>query len=271
MDTTTALAARHAPLEYWFLKFNAPGLAFLADLIVRPGGGEVRLSVWVDGRGRVIHEPGVPNGDARVGESVIAANSSRGTAGGVEWDLHFEVGPVWVDPGRMTRALRPFDLEIVSAPGTLFSGTVTVDGRAFTFDALPGLVAHYWGARLPRRWHWVSVNAPSFDVDAIVSHSRLWGLPGPTVSVSYLYLDDRTRRRTIVSPLNGLVRSSGVPGGDVDLMAWAPSGGTRLRFSAPRAAYNDLGEGIRQTLVGTLEIGRDRYDGIAGIEVRGAG
>ena len=271
MNTTTALAPRRAPLEYWFLKFNAPGLAFLADLIVRPTGAEVRLSFWVDGRGRVIHAPGATDlaGEPRVGQSVIGANASTGAAGGVEWDLRYELGPVWVDPGRMARALRPFDLELVSAPGTRFSGKVTVDGRAFTFDALPGLIAHYWGARLPRRWHWLSVNTSSLDVDAVVSHSRLWGLPGPTIAAGYLYLDDRTRSRTIVSPLNGLVRSSGVPGGDVDLVAWAPSGGTRLRFSAPRVAYNDLGEGILQTLVGTLDADGQHVEGVAGIEVRG--
>ena len=276
MDTTTALAARRAPLEYWFLKFNVPGLAFLVDLIARPTGGEVRLSLWLDGRGRVIHAPGTADltGDRpRVGASSIGAGASSGAAGGIEWDLRYELGPVWVDPGRVLRAMRvfkgAFDLELVSAPTTRFSGRVTVDGRVFTFDDVPGLVAHYWGARLPPRWHWFSVNTPSLDVDAIVSHSRLWGLPGPTVAAGYLYVDDRSKRRMIVSPLNGVVRASGLPGDVADLTAWSPSGRTRLRFSAPRAAFNDLGEGILQTLVGTLEIAGERHEGIAGIEIRG--
>src|SRR5438477_4885166 len=99
MDTATALPARRAPLEYWFLKFNAPGLAFLADLIVRPAGAEVRLSLWAseDGRGRVIHAPGAAGlaGEPRVGDSVIGATASTGAAGGVEWDLRYELGPVW--------------------------------------------------------------------------------------------------------------------------------------------------------------------------------
>ena len=42
------LASRGAPLEYWFAKVHAPGLAFLVDLIVRRGVGaaEIRLSYW---------------------------------------------------------------------------------------------------------------------------------------------------------------------------------------------------------------------------------
>ena len=115
----TALAARRAPLEYWFIKLNAPDLAFLADLIIRPAGAEIRLSVWVDGSGRVIRASGTPEvstAGARIGESVIGAYASAGTAAGVTWDLRYEIGPVWVDPGRMVRALRPFDLELVSAP-----------------------------------------------------------------------------------------------------------------------------------------------------------
>lgn len=271
MDTTTALAARQAPLEYWFLKLNTPELAFLADLIIRPAGAEVRLSVWVDGHGRVIRGSGTPDvstAGARVGDSVLGTSASTGTSGCVSWDLRYEIGPVWVDPGRMVRALRPFDMELVSAPGTRFTGRIVVDGRAYAVDATPGLIAHYWGKRLPRRWYWLSVNTPSLDIDVVVSHARLWSLPGPAIRAGYLYLDDRERRRSIVSPLNGLVRASGQPGGAVIVSAWAPAGNVRLRCAAPPAAFNDLGEGIRQTLIGDCEIGGQRISGVAGIETR---
>ena len=48
---------REAPLEYWFLKFNQGRLAFLVDFIIRrrQHQAEVRLSLWVDGNGRVEH------------------------------------------------------------------------------------------------------------------------------------------------------------------------------------------------------------------------
>jgi hypothetical protein len=48
---------RGAPLEYWFLKFNQGRLAFLVDFIIRrrQHQAEVRLSLWVDGTGRVEH------------------------------------------------------------------------------------------------------------------------------------------------------------------------------------------------------------------------
>ena len=44
-----------------------------------------------------------------------------------------------------------------------------------------------------------------------------------------------------------------------------------MRFGAPRAAFNDLGEGILQTLGGSLDFDGQQFEGIAGIEVRGAG
>ena len=49
------VASRGAPLEYWFVKLHADGLAFLADFIVRRsiGQAEVRVSMWVRGQGTV--------------------------------------------------------------------------------------------------------------------------------------------------------------------------------------------------------------------------
>lgn len=51
-------ASREAPLEYWFGTFNAGDLGFLVDFIVRrrTGEGEVRVSLWVRGHGRVEHQ-----------------------------------------------------------------------------------------------------------------------------------------------------------------------------------------------------------------------
>src|SRR6266498_1179834 len=131
MNAPTALQARRAPLEYWFLKLNVPGLAFLVDLIARPSDAEVRLSYWVDGRGQVVHETferaAADGTTARFGDTTLGLSASSGAAGHVEWRLRYEVGPRVVDPGRFTRLIRPFDLELVSMPGTRFSGEVIVD------------------------------------------------------------------------------------------------------------------------------------------------
>jgi hypothetical protein len=54
-DPVNEFASRGAPLEYWFWKVNKGTLAFLVDFIIRrrTGRAEVRVSLWVDGRGRV--------------------------------------------------------------------------------------------------------------------------------------------------------------------------------------------------------------------------
>lgn len=271
MDATTALAARHAPLEYWFLKLNVPGLAFLVDLIARPSDAEVRLSYWVDGRGHVVHEPfaraSTDGATARVGENTLGLAASSGAAGTVEWRLRYVVGPRVVDPGQFTRLLRPFDLELVSLPGTRFDGEVIVDGRRFAIDGAPGLVAHYWGARLPPHWHWVSVNTADLDVDGVVSDSRIWGSP-VTMRAGYLYVADGQHRRMVISPLTGLVRAR-EHGHELTISATAPSmGRLTARFTADPAQRNDLGMGISQTLVGDCEIAGRRIAGTAGIERR---
>jgi hypothetical protein len=271
MDATAALVARRASLEYWFLKLNVPGLAFLVDLIARPSDAEVRLSYWVDGRGHVVHEPfdraSADGATARVGESTLGLAASSGAAGSVEWRLRYAVGPRVVDPGQFTRLLRPFDLELVSLPGTRFDGEVIVDGRRFAIEGAPGLVAHYWGARLPPRWHWVSVNTPDLDVDGVVSDSRIWGLP-VTMRAGYLYVAEGRRRRMVISPLTGLVRAR-QNGHELTMDAIAPRlGRVTARFGADPAKFNDLGMGISQTLVGDCEIAGRRIAGIAGIERR---
>jgi hypothetical protein len=49
----------HAALDYWFWKFHIGDLAFLVDVIIRrrTGTSETRVSYWLRGTGRVLHEP----------------------------------------------------------------------------------------------------------------------------------------------------------------------------------------------------------------------
>lgn len=269
---TDALHPRRARLEYWFLKFNVPGFAFLADLIVGPDGGEVRLSYWRGLHGRVIHErpdiTTVRGTTVRIGECTLGPDSSAGVAGEVEWRLRYEAGPRLVDPGRFTHRIRPFDMELLSVPGTQFHGEVFVGGERFAVDGAHGLLAHYWGDRLPPRWHWISVNTPDLDIDGAVIDSRVWGLPRVTLRAGYLYVAEHGRQRLVISPLTGLVRAKRE--GDALLMEAITPGRERLaaRCTADQALFNDLGQGISQTLVGDCEIGGRRITGVAGIERR---
>src|SRR3954451_19420813 len=82
--------------------------------------------------------------------------------------------------------------------------------------------------------------------------SKLWGR-GPAIAVGYLWTQRAGRDTILVSPLNGLIT---VQGGinDYKLVARGLGGTTRLHCSAPQERYNDLGEGIRQTLHGSCAV-----------------
>ena len=55
-----------------------------------------------------------------------------------------------------------------------------------------------------------------------------------------------------------------------EMKAWTRGRKLRLTASAPHSAYNDLGEGIRQTLLGDVAVdGWGSVRGSAGLEFRG--
>jgi hypothetical protein len=144
-----------------------------------------------------------------------------------------------------------------------------VDGIRYDIAAAPGSVTHYWGRRLPDRWHWISANGFDSDLalECVLLRTRLWGRP-PVLSAGYLWLSRDGRDRLVVSPLTGLITVTGERT-DYTLTARGPRTTTRLRCSAPPDAYNDLGEGIRQTLVGRCAVlGTDDLDPRAGLEYR---
>ncbi len=132
------LAVRGSSLEYWFFRLNTGPLASLVDFIIRRrfGAAEVRVSLWVDGLGRVerVHSTAWRT----EGETVDTAGCTFGpqrTTGrveDVEWDLSLELGSSRIDPAvPPVRLLHPFDMEIASRPRARFSGQVTVGDRTF--------------------------------------------------------------------------------------------------------------------------------------------
>ena len=260
-----------APLEYWFIKLHAGELAFLVDFIVRrtTGEAEVRVSLWVRGAGRVARsvtpEWSTASGVV-IGECRFGADHTAGACEDITWDLRYDPGPARAAPG-VPLLGRAFDMSLVSRPTAVFDGHVVVAGERFDVAAAAGSVTHYWGRRLPDRWHWISAR-PGPVLEGVLMRTRLWGAR-PALTVGYLWMTEAGRERMVVSPLTGLIARAGTRT-EYTLTARGPGGTIRLRCHAPSDRYNDLGEGIHQTLLGTCEIlGRGLVDPRAGLEYRG--
>jgi hypothetical protein len=267
-DIAADLASRGARLDYWFIKFYAGDLAFLVDYIVRreTGQGEVRVSLWVRGAGRVVVSTSSAweaDRGIRIEQNVLDDKGSAGAVDDVEWDLRYEVQSARATPRvPLLSRWKAFDLASIIRPRVVFNGTVTVAGERFAVDDAYGILIHYWGRRLPDRWHWISagaVDGTGAAVEAMGMTSKLWGV-GPNLDIGYLWTRDGGEERMLISPMNGVIRRSG------DLTDYAfvgrrLRGATKLRCVAAPGSYNDLGEGIHQTLPGTCTV-----DGGAGIK-----
>jgi len=107
-------------------------------------------------------------------------------------------------------------------------------------------------------------------VEAMLLRSRLWGLPRPRLDTGYCFVTLGDRTRMLISPLTALMRLRGSRH-EFQLSVRPLIGGERIRLdcSAAPEQYNDLGEGIRQTLLGTCRVdGATAVSGSAGLEVR---
>jgi hypothetical protein len=270
---------RGTPLEYWFVKTVSGDLAFLVDWILRRASGtaEVRVSLWVRGHGRVLHRHSADwlatTAAVDIAGCTLRSSRATGAVEDVSWDLNCAPGPWLFEPApRPARLLHPFDLELCARPRTRFTGTVVVAGETFRLDDAAGTVVHYWGRRLPDSWVWVSADGVGDDgavVEAAVFRSRLWGRSGTGLMAGYVVVDSSDARRQVVAPAYGRVT---VRGSATAFTIDAAMVGRSLRLSAraPLDAYNDLGEGIHQTLLGELSVdGLGSCRGRAGLEVRG--
>ena len=276
---------RRAALDYWFFNIRVGDLGFLVDFIVRAAHGgdvEVRVSRWVRGTGTVERtiEPLI-RGDRIVAAAAawLGLHASGGRVGRSAWELGWEPGSRRLDARPPTGPFHPGDLELIALPDVRFSGWVEIDGERFDIDRVPGSLTHYWGRRLSDRWIWISASQfpadPGRRVEALRAWTKSWG-HGPGLPIGYVWTTDGTRDQLTVSPVNGLVRARmhGAAAGDrlatsIDSIRFDGSR-HRLQVSAPRGSFNDLGEGIAQTLLADLT-----FDGIAasassvGYEVRG--
>lgn len=280
-------ATTGAAFEYWFFNFRAGALSILIDFIVRRGpssdGVEIRVSRWVRGIGTVERsvDPWREDPVAVVGSAAgtFKREGSVGNVGACNWDLSWKLGDRRLDPRpRVFGPFHPADLELITFPAARFDGWVTVGDERFDVSASPGAITHYWGRRLPDRWTWISATEfpgrPGRRVEALEAWSRTWGR-GPSLPIGYLWTTDGLRDDLTISPVTGLIRvQRDRPAGGADLsisMSSLRLGGKshRLHVYAPESVFNDLGEGIRQTLLADLT-----FDGLpaapssVGLELR---
>jgi hypothetical protein len=269
-----------AALEYWFWTFHAGGLAFLVDFIVRRGEGaaETRISLWLDGIGRVEHagssswsaEPGRITTD----HGTLTPGGSDGSVADITWDLHWEAGSRVVGPLPHGLARRsPLDLSIEIRPDAVFTGEVRIGGVSHPVEGVPGSFAHYWGRRLADQWLWVSASRfadPAMRVEVSLSRHRLFGRIPLPLTFAFLWIARADGDEAIVSGTRGLVRHRR-RGARWEIDAISLRGRRhRVVVNGGTVAPNDLGEGITQTLLGSLDVDGLRADeGTVGVETRG--
>jgi hypothetical protein len=275
-----AFTPREAALEYWFWTFHAGDLAFLVDFIVRrrTGEGEIRVSLWIRGQGRVEHfRTTAWSADANritIGDGRLSPDGSSGAVADIAWDLSWSAGETAISPtpGLSGRA-HPLDLRFLLRPDARFDGSVRVGGETFAVANEPGSFTHYWGRRLPDQWLWISATRfeghPEQRLEAAIGRSRLWGTVPMATPIAYVWITDGRRSELTISPLNGLVRQRRDGGTiSIDVRRW---NGRRHRITCRAGtSQNDLGEGIRQTLSGELTLdGVSAVAGAVGVETRG--
>ena len=273
------LASRGAPLEYWFWTAHWPGGGAIVDYIVRRsvGQAEIRVGTWDGKVGPVIHHGSQAwSADASgiwIGDAGLSATGSHGAVDGVRWAIDWDLGadrvlprPDWFGP------MHPFDMEVVVRPGAVFHGTLTIGEREIALDG-PGAVTHYWGRRLPDRWTWMSASGfdeePDARLEAYLGSSRMWGR-GRGPSAGYVWLRSGGRTEGTVMPLTGAIRA-GRDGSLARLSSLRVDGRRHaIVCSAPAGTFNDIGEGIRQTVLADLSLdGRRRAVGSVALEFRG--
>jgi hypothetical protein len=272
----------HAALDYWFWKFHIGDLAFLVDVIIRrrTGTSETRVSYWLRGTGRVLHEPAAAWSAGTtvisVGRTELRPGRSVGMAGDVRWDLQWLPGSTLVSPLRgLIARLEPFDTSMVVWPQARFTGIVQVGPERFDVQDVPGALTHYWGRRLLERWVWLSATQfdgqPQRRLEGIVGgRSRLFGRLSSPVPISILWTTDGLRDEEIASAVNGIIRARVTETGVT--IDGRRLGGPRHRIVATwgEVPPNDLGEGIVQTLHADLSFDEiSAIPGSVGLEVRG--
>jgi hypothetical protein len=161
-------------------------------------------------------------------------------------------------------------------PDARFTGSVQIGDRTFAIADATGALYYYGGRRLLERWAWISASEfegrPDLRLEAFVGASRLWDVVPMPLGVGYVWLTSGSRSEYILSPVNGLIRHR-TDGNRIVLEGIGLRGRRhRLSATAEPTVFNDLGEGIRQTLLADLELdGVPAVAGSVGLEFRDRG
>jgi hypothetical protein len=271
----------NAHLDYWFWKFHVGELAFLVDLIVRrqTGLAEVRVSQWLRGVGRVVHDEtsdwSTSPSEVRIGRTTLQHGRCAGSADDIAWDLSWREGEVLSPMRGLIARVEPFDTTLVVWPQATFTGSVQVGVERFELSDLAGTFYHYWGRRLADRWVWLSATQldghPDQRVEGLfAARSRLYGRVPAPIPVSLLWTVDGDRREELVSGVNASIRVK-ADRSKVSVDARGILGARhRLVASWGEVSPNDIGEDIIQTMHADLTIdGVGATNGTVGLEVRG--
>ena len=115
----------------------------------------------------------------------------------------------------------------------------------------------------------LTCETPERRVEALIARSGLWGRDPLVLPFAYLWTTDGQRSELTLSPVSGLIRQRRVANG-IAVKTWRINGrGHRFTCSAAADAFNDLGEGIRQTLLADLVFdGHRALAGRTGLEFR---
>ena len=263
----------YSPLEYWFFKVNAGPVALLVDWIARRKHNEYLLRVSIHSpQQRAVLFDKLPS--PMVDEhNFLTLKRTVGHLDDIAWVLDIECANERLEPDIFpAKLLRMQDVNLVSAPLALFTGSVRHGELKVELQHAPGMIAHYWGRQLPREWWWVSAN--QFDrediaVECTVLRSGLWGIP-VQLPLAYLYLRQANTRKFIISP-PALAQAKGTP--DKFEIQFRTLAAKPITLRAQGREYGALGDGIVNTLVGDLEIWEGskliaRAEGTAGLERR---
>jgi hypothetical protein len=256
LDRSTELLFSPHPstaLEYWFFKVNTGPVSLLVDWIARRKVNEhwLRVSIHTHQKRDVLFEKLVT---LMPQDNFLTTQRTVGHLDDVAWELDIQPGQDWIKPDIFPAGLLQMtDLSLVSAPLATFTGWIRHGGQQTTLQNTPGVISQYWGRQLASEWWWISAN--QFDkadvaVECAVLRSSLWGT-AIQVPLAYLYLRQQDKKELVMAPL-GLASAKGtLENFEIEIRRL---GAESVTLTGVGRNYNDLGDGIANTLVGDLEI-----------------
>lgn len=203
--------------ESFYLKATDPaggGAVWIRHTIHKRPGAEPTCSIWFTRFDETVgHRPratkasfgsdrlSVPAGSyVRVADAEIGPGAAVGRieteALSAEWELSFEDRhePLRHLPSeRMYEGGLPRTKLLSPHPGAVFSGRLTLDGRASEVRSWPGMVGHNWGTEHAERWIWIhgadfEGGEPGDYVDIAAGRVKLGPITTPWIANGALVL-----------------------------------------------------------------------------------